>query len=238
MRFIVIVMMIFLSPSTLYAVALPDAFTRAGLRSRIELTAYLHREVNRPMVKILDVGTAQGTFLLRIKDYFESLGYQAHVTGIDDGQILQGGTELIDHWADIANSKGVSYHKLSIQQVSERPERFDFVFLNSPYQFDGQISRLVRASLKVLRPDGLLFVRLFLTDQNSHFIHQIESVAQDEGIQMVQLPTRLPKGQFDSSDWTYVFKKTEFKSEGQAFGASLGKLADVIFNQNELGRAA
>jgi len=238
-RWIMIFLLVSCAPSQALAARPLSVYEVRGMIDKVKIAAFLHKEVPRETnqyVHILDIGSGEGHFLKRIRGYFETMGYKAFVTGIDDGSLFgDRGRDMVALWSTEAKSKNVRFLYLNSKDLPKLVETYDFIFLNAPYRIDGQIKHTIEDGLKVLREDGLFFVRLYEADQIRYFEDQIENT---KGVEIIVLQTEMPRGDYELTTKTYVLKKTPFKSDKTTLGQSLGKMFEDLYKQNELKRSA
>lgn len=98
--------------------------------------------------RILDVGCGQGRLLLRM-----ALGGFKHLTGIDP---------FVEK--DIHYENGVRVLKRNLEELAQSDERYDFIMMHHSLEHMPQQAAAMQAAASLLKPDGVILIRIPLSD--------------------------------------------------------------------------
>ncbi len=99
-------------------------------------------------VKILDIGTGDGSFVERFQGLLDKKGIKAEVMGID--------IKAKSIAAGLYRKRNVKTLDAADAEEAFGPDSFDLITVNAPDSPEG----CVREAMKVLKPDGVLILRL------------------------------------------------------------------------------
>jgi trans-aconitate methyltransferase len=108
----------------------------------------------------------------------------------------------------------VKLYRTSIQNYSKK-EKFDLVFVNAPESTEGfpGVVETVRESLKHLRDDGILNVRMFTYEDLPDIFNLFKALSEEEGVNMkLYKNIYYPEGVYTLGETMYCFSKREFAS--------------------------
>jgi predicted RNA methylase len=178
-------------------------------------------------LSILDAGTGNGQSMPRIRDYFEQMGFEVHVTGVDIESDLFG-----------AYYMGWSPDKCSFvkSRIKDMNTRYDVVIINSPHGGVGR-PRLepAREALMLMKNDGIGVLRMH---QGETEVADVQALAKELGLNLIvsySLIDPLPSGWFPLDELMFIFKREPFVTDFEALARSLG---EAMEGADKLGRSA
>lgn len=109
----------------------------------------------RPETQLLDAGCGPGSII----DNFASVCHEGRVVGIDES------TESIAHATKKSTSSGATFMEGSVYDLPFENSQFDVVFSHQVLQYLSDPVRALKEFRRVLKPGGIVAVRLLLVNQ-------------------------------------------------------------------------
>jgi len=223
-----------------------------------ELVYYLRLQTGNPdSLLVLDAGSGRGNFIPRIKKNLESLSFtNVEVHGLDNfmwvRNFMHKVADNVDDYEQgvkamrkktLDDLTGYTIYETDIASAHTLIKlRFDMVFINAPYPFLSITDkRWVKGALKLLKDNGILFMRFHKGETSLSRVNWMREVVQEMGYEITMRNTEgiFAEGDFPlDSQWTWIIKK-KFWYDEQVTGHSLGfDFADSVFNMKAIERSA
>lgn len=227
----------------------PPAAAQTELMNDFTLSLVLRSEVRSSEISILDIGTGDGRFLPRIRDFFKRLGYeQVHVIGIDNGDVLDAvgrrrpereKRQWIEDTNDLLHDKygaGFTMIYMDFLDAPDMLKKFDFVFVNAP--FPKRDFQYFKAAMELVKDGGLVFWRYYAMDDDDEKADLIKKFVEAKGWRWMELTKELPEGTLKLAQRTIVIRKTDFSNSDEVIRTAFMKLVEHLNTRSEIRKAA